>query len=148
MSILEGETSVFVGQSGMGKSTLINSLVPDAERETAEVSTALDSGKHTTTHARLFHLSEKSHIVDSPGMQEFGRNHLDIGRIAHAFAEFRPYLGHCRFRTCRHLEEPGCAVIEAFELGRISRRRVESYKRLAGRFISRNSEKGRATGKG
>ncbi len=148
LSFLEGETSVFIGQSGMGKSTLINSLAPDAGRETAEVSMALDSGKHTTTHARLFHLSEKSHIVDSPGMQEFGLNHLDIDRIAHAFVEFRPYLGQCRFRNCRHLEEPGCAVIEAFEHGRISQRRIESYKRLAGRITSRNSEKGRATGKG
>ncbi len=134
VSLLDGETSVFVGQSGMGKSTLINALIPEASRETGEISIALDSGRHTTTHARLFHLSENSHIVDSPGLQEFGLHHLGQERIAHAFVEFRPYLGHCRFRNCRHLEEPGCAVTSAFESGKIDKRRIEIYRRLAARF--------------
>ena len=134
VSLLEGQTSVFVGQSGMGKSTLINALIPEASRETGEISIALDSGRHTTTHARLFHLSENSHIVDSPGLQEFGLHHLGQERIAHAFVEFRPYLGHCRFRNCRHLEEPGCAVTSAFESGKIDKRRIEIYRRLAARF--------------
>ena len=145
---LEGEASVFVGQSGMGKSTLINALIPEADRKTAEISSALDAGRHTTTHARLFHLAAGGSIVDSPGMQEFGLHHLDIDRIAHAFVEFRPYLGLCRFRNCRHMEEPGCAVIGACESGRIDGRRLASYRRLAGRITSRNSEKGRATNKG
>ncbi|MHB1299330.1 MAG: ribosome small subunit-dependent GTPase A [Burkholderiales bacterium] len=134
VSLLEGQTSVFVGQSGMGKSTLINALIPEALRETGEISSALDSGRHTTTHAKLFHLSENSHIVDSPGLQEFGLHHLGQERIAHAFVEFRPYLGHCRFRNCRHLEEPGCAVTSAFESGKIDKRRIEIYRRLAARF--------------
>jgi len=134
VSRLDGETSVFVGQSGMGKSTLINALIPEAARETGEISSALDSGRHTTTHARLFHLSGNSHIVDSPGLQEFGLHHLGQERVAHAFVEFRPYLGHCRFRNCRHLAEPGCAVTSAFESGKIDKRRIEIYGRLAARF--------------
>lgn len=134
VSRLDGETSVFVGQSGMGKSTLINALIPEASRETGEISSALDSGRHTTTHVRLFHLSGNSHIVDSPGLQEFGLHHLGQERVAHAFVEFRPYLGHCRFRNCRHLEEPGCAVTSAFESGKIDKRRIEIYRRLAAKF--------------
>ncbi|HQT25788.1 MAG TPA: ribosome small subunit-dependent GTPase A, partial [Burkholderiales bacterium] len=145
LPFLKDETSVLVGQSGMGKSTLINTLIPEAKRETAEISSALDSGRHTTTHARLFHLSGDSHIIDSPGLQEFGLNHLDLERIARAFPEFRPYLGHCRFRNCRHLDEPGCALDGAMASGGISERRMAIYRKLARGFISRSAGKGRAT---
>ena len=147
LPFLEGETSVLVGQSGMGKSTLINSLVPEANRATAEISSKLDSGRHTTTHARLYHLSPISHIIDSPGLQEFGLNHLDLQGLVHAFVEFRPHLGHCRFRNCRHAGEPGCALQAALESGEISERRMAIYRKLASEFISRKSGKGSARNK-
>ena len=127
---LRGETSVLVGQSGMGKSTLINALVPDAAVRVAEVSAALDSGRHTTTHARLYHLDPATHIIDSPGMQEFGLHHLDAAALESAFVEFRPWLGQCRFRDCRHMSEPGCAITAACAGGEISAERLESYRRL------------------
>ena len=113
MPFLQGETSVLVGQSGMGKSSIINSLLPGVKAETREISATLDSGKHTTTHARLYHLNPDSHIIDSPGLQEFGLHHLKPEEIDHAFVEFRPYLGQCKFNNCRHRSEPGCAVLAA-----------------------------------
>lgn len=127
---LKGETSVLVGQSGMGKSTIVNGLIPAAAVRVAEISAALDSGRHTTTHTRLFHLDAASHIIDSPGMQVFGLHHLDGAALAHAFVEFRPWLGQCRFRDCRHLTEPGCAVAAACQQGRIHAKRLESYRGL------------------
>ena len=127
---LKGHTSVLVGQSGMGKSTIVNGLLPEAAVRVAEVSAALDSGRHTTTNARLYHLDRDSDIIDSPGMQEFGLHHLDDSELAHAFIEFRPWLGQCRFRDCRHLTEPGCAVSAACKRGEISERRLESYRGL------------------
>jgi ribosome biogenesis GTPase len=130
-SCLHGETSILVGQSGMGKSTLINALVPGAIAATREISTALDSGKHTTTHARMYALDEVSRIVDSPGLQEFGLAHLSIGEIESGFAEFRPFLGQCRFRDCRHDKEPACAIRQAIEAGRIDVRRHQHFCRMA-----------------
>lgn len=127
---LQGETSVLVGQSGMGKSSIINALLPAAQAHTREISQALNSGKHTTTHARLYHLDGDSHIIDSPGLQEFGLSHINEMDIAHAFVEFRPYLGHCRFSNCRHLVEPGCAVLEAATAGKIDRRRLGTFHKL------------------
>jgi ribosome biogenesis GTPase len=127
---LKGKTSVLVGQSGMGKSTIINGLIPAAAVRVAEVSAALDSGRHTTTHTRLYHLDPSSHIIDSPGMQLFGLHHVDEEAIAQAFVEFRPWLGHCRFRDCRHVSEPGCAVAAACKRGGINARRLESYRGL------------------
>jgi len=121
---LKGETSVLVGQSGMGKSTIINGLIPAAAVRVAEISAALDSGRHTTTHTRLYHLDSTSHIIDSPGMQLFGLHHLDEAELAHAFIEFQPWLGHCRFRDCRHDREPGCAIRAAVEDGRIAPQRL------------------------
>lgn len=129
-SVLAGHVSVLVGQSGVGKSTIVNALIPDAGAPTAEVSSALDSGRHTTTHARLYHLDEKSRLIDSPGLQEFGLHHLAQQDIAEAFVEFRPLLGQCRFRNCRHLTEPGCAIAEAQTSGKIDMRRLASYRKV------------------
>jgi ribosome biogenesis GTPase len=129
-SHLEGQFSVLVGQSGMGKSTIINALIPNARAAIGDVSVALDSGRHTTTHASLHRLDERSALIDSPGMQEFGLQHLSQSDIAAAFVEFRAYLGHCRFNDCRHMSEPGCAVSAASVEGKISSRRLESYRRI------------------
>ena len=132
---LAGHISVLVGQSGMGKSTIINGLVPHASARVAEISTALGTGRHTTTHAELYHLDAQSHIIDSPGLQEFGLNHLTVQDAAHAFVEFRPWLGACRFRNCMHTAEPGCAVTEAATQGKVSERRLVSYRRLAAELV-------------
>ncbi|MDO8890404.1 MAG: ribosome small subunit-dependent GTPase A [Sulfurimicrobium sp.] len=129
---LQGETSVLVGQSGMGKSSIINTLLPGVKAETREISATLDSGKHTTTHARLYHLNPDSHIIDSPGLQEFGLHHLKPEEIDHAFVEFRPYLGKCKFNNCRHISEPGCAVLAAVTAGSIQPRRLAAYQKLIG----------------
>ena len=128
---LHGQLSVLVGQSGMGKSTLINALLPAAERATAEISVALDTGRHTTTHARLYHLDQNSRLIDSPGMQEFGLHHIDEADLAWGFIEFHPYLGQCRFSNCRHTGEPSCALAQAVQDGRINPRRLGFYRKLA-----------------
>ena len=128
---LHDRTSVLVGQSGMGKSTIVNALVPYAAARVREISTALGTGRHTTTHAELYHLDDTSHLIDSPGLQEFGLHHLSVEDAAHAFLEFRPFLGACRFRDCRHLVEPDCAIAAAAREGQISEPRLASYRRLA-----------------
>lgn len=129
--LLASHTSVLVGQSGMGKSTIINSLIPDSNLRVAEISEALDSGRHTTTRTALYHLDAASHIIDSPGMQLFGLNHLSVEDTADAFVEFRPFLGQCRFRNCRHLAEPDCAVAAACTQGIIAESRLASYRKIA-----------------
>ena len=127
---LKNQTSVLVGQSGMGKSTIVNALLPNSAVRTQEVSTVLDSGKHTTTAAHLYHLDSDSDLIDSPGLQEFGLNHLNIEELEHAFIEFRPFLGKCRFNNCKHLHEPDCAVISAVESGKISPVRLAFYQAM------------------
>jgi ribosome biogenesis GTPase / thiamine phosphate phosphatase len=128
--LLTGQTSVLVGQSGMGKSTLINSLIPEAQLAVAAISVALDSGRHTTTRTSLYHLDSNSHIIDSPGMQLFGLNHLSVEDTAHAFVELRPYIGQCRFRNCRHVTEPGCEITNACAQGAIAKSRLASYRKI------------------
>lgn len=120
---LTGHVSLFVGQSGMGKSTLTNALIPDAQAATREISEVLDSGKHTTTHARLYTLPEGGALIDSPGLQVFGLAQLGTGEIEASFREIRDLIGTCRFRDCRHEHEPDCAVRLAVAQGKMHPRR-------------------------
>lgn len=128
---LQGHTSILVGQSGMGKSTLINALLPNAQAATREISTALNSGKHTTTHARLYHLNRESQLVDCPGVQAFGLHHLDSGAIEAGFVEFAVYHGQCRFKNCHHTHEPGCALKEAEQGRKINSRRLKLFQEIS-----------------
>ncbi|HEX8957563.1 MAG TPA: ribosome small subunit-dependent GTPase A [Burkholderiaceae bacterium] len=128
--LLAGQSSILIGQSGMGKSSLINLLVPDADIATREISAALDTGKHTTTFTRLYRLPDGGAVIDSPGFQEFGLHHLSEGMLERAFQEFGAHLGQCRFYNCHHVSEPGCAILAAVESGAISRMRHDLYLQL------------------
>ncbi|MDE2427242.1 MAG: ribosome small subunit-dependent GTPase A [Burkholderiales bacterium] len=128
--LLHGQSTILIGQSGMGKSSLINLLIPDADIATREISAALDTGKHTTTFTRLYHMDADSYVIDSPGFQEFGLHHLSEGMLERAFPEFLPYLGHCKFYNCHHHAEPGCAILDALQNGQISAMRHTLFEQL------------------
>ncbi len=130
LSYLKGHLNVMIGQSGMGKSTLINTIIPDADRATDRISSALDTGRHTTTHAKLYHLDENTHIIDSPGIQEFGLYHICNKDLAWGFIEFHPYIGKCKFSNCLHINEPDCAIERAIKENKIDPRRLRFYRKL------------------
>jgi len=130
-TFLQNKTSVFVGQSGVGKSSLINALLPDAHTAVGELSD-IGKGSHTTSTARLFHLPEGASpetgsLIDSPGIREFGLWHIAAADLLDHFIEFRPYLGHCKFRDCLHHNEPHCAIRDAITNGDITEQRFSSY---------------------
>lgn len=124
---LSGRTSVVMGPSGVGKSTLLNSVEPGLGLRAGEVSTKTRKGTHTTAHARLVALSSGGFVVDTPGIREFGVLDLEPWELSHHFPEFRPYLHSCRFPACTHHHEPGCAVKEAYLDDDISDARYYSY---------------------
>ncbi|HSY27050.1 MAG TPA: ribosome small subunit-dependent GTPase A [Burkholderiaceae bacterium] len=130
LPLLQGQSTILIGQSGMGKSSLINLLVPDADIATREISAALDTGKHTTTFTRLYRMDATTTIIDSPGFQEFGLHHLSEGMLERAFPEFAPYLGKCKFYNCHHINEPECTVLGAIKTGEIAPLRHALYAQL------------------
>lgn len=129
---LAHHTNVFVGQSGVGKSSLINALLPDLpeQLEEGEISNASGLGQHTTTAARLYHLPAGGNLIDSPGVREFGLWHLSLEEITRAYVEFRDFLGGCKFKDCRHDEDPGCLIRQAVEQEQISELRFDNYHRI------------------
>ena len=133
---LRGKTTLVLGPSGAGKSTLINLLVPGALVVTGEISQALNSGKHTTTSTALYWVNKErtTALIDSPGFQEFGLNHIEPMQLAGCMPDFKAHLGNCKFYNCTHLHEPGCGVIEATTLdpaeGGITPSRYRIYKEL------------------
>ena len=125
-----GQSTVLTGQSGMGKSSLINELVPDAKATIGEISHYLDTGRHTTTTVQAYQQGPATTIIDVPGLQVFGLSHLTDEQILLAFPEFRPHLGDCRFRDCRHDQDPGCALRAAVENGSATDVRLQLLRRL------------------
>ena len=124
---LHGKVTALAGPSGVGKSSLINLLVPGLEEMTGDVSTATGKGRHTTTWTTLFQIDENTFIADTPGIRQLGLWGIDFDYLDELFPEFRPYLGECRYGDCSHIHEPGCAVRAALEAGQINRDRYESY---------------------
>jgi ribosome biogenesis GTPase len=130
LQYLHSGTSIFVGQSGVGKSSLMNTLMPGLAAATQEVSDVSGLGQHTTTVSRLYHLPEGGKLIDSPGIREFALWHLSPEEVTNGFIEFRPWLGRCKFRDCKHLTDPGCAIQHAVAEGEISPLRYESYQKI------------------
>jgi len=131
-SALAGHTTALVGQSGVGKSSLIGALLPDQAIRIGELSEAATKGRHTTTAARLYRLPQGGCLIDSPGIREFSLAFMDPARTARGFREFRPFLGCCRFRDCSHRDVPGCALVDAVAAGTIDAARYAGYLHIIG----------------
>ena len=129
-NFLKDKISVFVGQSGVGKSSIISTLLPDEDIRVGALSEQSRKGKHTTTTATLFHFPSGGDLIDSPGIREFGLWHMEEHEVLEGFKEFKPFIGMCKFRDCKHNAEPGCAIKQALHEGHISERRFESYVQI------------------
>lgn len=128
--LLQGKTTALAGPSGVGKSSLLNILKPDANMETGSISEKIKRGKHTTRHSELFHLEAGTYIMDTPGFTSLYVNDFDKDELKDYFVEFQEYEGQCRFTGCVHISEPDCKVKQALEEGKISRIRYEDYVSL------------------
>ncbi len=124
---LKDHTSVFVGESGVGKSSIIQTLLKDLNIRIGEVSASSGKGKHTTTTTALFHLPCGGNLIDSPGVREFGLSKIEVAELAYSFIEFRPHIGLCKFNNCMHKSEPQCAVKAAVKAGEINQQRYDNY---------------------
>ena len=133
LDVLRGKVCAFTGNSGVGKSSILNVLLPGSHIETGEVSEKLGRGRHTTRHVELYELGEDTYIADTPGFASFDiemMQTIDKEQLQYDFIEFAPYLGSCRFNDCAHLKEPGCAVTAALAEGKIGESRYSSYVKL------------------
>ena len=130
LPVLDGRVSILAGQSGVGKSSLVNELIPDLELQTGALSRVTGKGTHTTTTTIMYRLPEDGRLLDSPGVWEYGLWKIEQSLLAHGFIEFRPYLGRCKFNDCRHEAEPRCAIRQAVDEGPIRDWRYQSYLRL------------------
>ena len=128
---LVDNVSIFVGQSGVGKSSLIKTFLPEVSIRVGELSSATGLGKHTTSVTVLYHLPSGGSIIDSPGVREFGLGHVTREQVTEGFVELKPFIGQCKFKDCKHLQEPDCAIKQAVETQQISLQRFESYQRIA-----------------
>jgi len=128
---LRDQTSILVGQSGVGKSSLVNALIPRQNVLEGQLSDATGLGRHTTSAATLYQLESGGELIDSPGVRSFRLGELSRYELEHGFRDFLPYLGQCRFHNCAHLAEPGCAIRAAVENGSIAAQRLESYRQIA-----------------
>lgn len=127
---LQDECAILLGQSGMGKSTLTNALLGKEQARVGTISSALDSGRHTTTHAQLYDLDTESQLIDSPGLQAFGLHYLHTGDLLHYFPDMRSYIGQCRFHNCTHRQEPGCALKQALAEGKLKPERLRFLQNI------------------
>jgi len=128
--LLKDKISVFVGQSGVGKSSLVNAIMPEVNIATKQVSDNSRLGQHTTTASRLYRLDNGGSVIDSPGVREFAMWHLENNEILEGFVEFRPFLNQCKFRDCKHQKDPGCALKQAISDGKVTEQRYQSYLRI------------------
>jgi len=127
---LTNKNCIFVGQSGVGKSSLINQLVPENSSAVGPLSEATNEGTHTTTASKLIHLDTGGVVIDSPGIRQFALTHLDKETIIQGFRDFRPFLGHCKFRDCKHENDDGCALIAAVAAGKLQQYRLDNYRQI------------------
>ena len=127
---LVDKTNIFLGQSGVGKSSLINTLIPDLELRVNEISSKSKLGRHTTTNTTIYHIPSGGDLIDSPGIREFQLDDFDAKQILNGFREFEALIGKCRFRNCQHINEPDCAIKVAVDAGDIHPSRYENYLNL------------------
>ena len=132
-NLIRGKLTAFTGNSGVGKSSILNALCPELALPTGEVSEKLGRGRHTTRHVELYDLGEETYVADTPGFSSFDTDQMDVilkENLQYAFPDFGPYIGQCQFRDCSHRKEPGCAVTKALADGYIGESRYDSYLKL------------------